>query len=80
NHLFHSLASLTGYSSAPIYAPARAGEVFRIALDASRARSSLGWSPQMSLDDGLRATVDWIRQTMPSNATAVPFPPGRGLG
>jgi UDP-glucose 4-epimerase len=63
NELYRNLKDLTGYEGDVAYAPARAGEIFRIALDASRARAELGWSPLMSLDDGLRATVEWLRTT-----------------
>jgi UDP-glucose 4-epimerase len=38
-------------------APARAGEVQRISLDAARAERELGWRPQTSLLDGLRRTL-----------------------
>jgi UDP-glucose 4-epimerase len=44
----------------PEFAPARAGEVQRIALDASRAERELGWRPTTSLEDGLRQTLDAI--------------------
>jgi UDP-glucose 4-epimerase len=64
NDLYTRLKALTGYEGDVKYAPARSGEVFRIALDASRAREVLGWEPRTSLDDGLRATVDWIRANM----------------
>jgi UDP-glucose 4-epimerase len=42
----------------PELAPARPGEVQRIALDASRAESELGWRPRTGLDEGLRLTLD----------------------
>lgn len=42
-------------------APARAGELQRSSLDISRARSVLGWSPQVSFHEGLRETVEWFR-------------------
>ena len=45
----------------PEMAPARAGEVQRIAIDSSRARSELGWQPASGLDEGLQSTVDWFR-------------------
>ena len=42
----------------PELAPARAGEVQRIALDAGLAEQELGWKPQTSLAVGLRLTLD----------------------
>ena len=39
-------------------APPRPGEVQRIALDASRAESELGWRAETGLEDGLRLTLD----------------------
>jgi dTDP-glucose 4,6-dehydratase len=29
--------------------------------DISRARELLGWHPKVSVDDGLRQTIDWFR-------------------
>jgi UDP-glucose 4-epimerase len=50
----------------PEMAPAREGEVQRIAIDSSRAAAVLGWRAAAVLDDGLSRTVDWFRQTIPS--------------
>ncbi len=36
-------------------------EVMRLHAASSRARQLLGWQPQVSLDQGLAATIDWIR-------------------
>jgi UDP-glucose 4-epimerase len=44
----------------PEFAPPRAGEVQRISLDAGRAERELGWRPQMSLEEGLRLTLEAI--------------------
>lgn len=55
------LGELDGSESfEPEFAPPRAGEVQRIALDASRAERELGWRPTTSLEDGLRQTLDAI--------------------
>lgn len=39
-----------------------ASEVTRLVADASRARTLLGWQPQVSLEQGLARTVEFIRQ------------------
>lgn len=46
-------------------------EVFRLISDNRLAREKLGWSPQISLDEGLDRTIEWIRQHMEL------FTPGR---
>jgi dTDP-glucose 4,6-dehydratase len=37
----------------------RPGHDYRYAMDISRIRTDLGWSPTTTLEDGLRATVRW---------------------
>ena len=44
------------------FAPARAGELFRSALDVSKAKGALGWTPQYAFEDGLRELVDWFKE------------------
>src|ERR1035437_237485 len=39
-----------------------ASEVDRLLADNSLAQSLLGWRPQVTLEDGLARTIDWIRQ------------------
>jgi UDP-glucose 4-epimerase len=53
--------AVTGDARPPRMAPAREGDVTRSALDVSLAEAELAWRPQISLDDGLRGTWDWIR-------------------
>ncbi|MBA3865088.1 MAG: GDP-mannose 4,6-dehydratase [Solirubrobacterales bacterium] len=54
------LGRLGGTDFEPEFAPARAGEVQRISLDAGRAEAELGWRPSTGLEDGLRLTLDSI--------------------
>jgi UDP-glucose 4-epimerase len=44
------------------FAPARAGELLRSALDVSKAKAVLGWTPQYAFDDGLRELVNWFKE------------------
>jgi UDP-glucose 4-epimerase len=44
------------------FAPPRAGELLRSALDVSKAKKVLGWTPQYVFDDGLRELVDWFKK------------------
>ena len=39
-----------------------ASEVMRLISDNSLARQCLGWQPEISLEQGLDQTIDWIRQ------------------
>src|SRR5438552_5827319 len=48
HQLFDAMAQLTGYDEAPRYAPERAGELRRSALDPGRAAIHLGWKPWRS--------------------------------
>jgi UDP-glucose 4-epimerase len=52
------LAKLAGREDfEPKFAPARAGEVQRISLDAALAGRELGWVPQTTLEQGLELTL-----------------------
>ncbi len=61
NDLYRKLAILTEYRLEPKFGPARKGDVYRIALDNTRARTELGWEPRINLEEGLRLTVDYFR-------------------
>jgi UDP-glucose 4-epimerase len=56
--LLSELGGIEGFE--PEFADARAAEVQRIALDASRAQRELGWKPETDLAEGLRFTLESI--------------------
>lgn len=62
NQIFDQLKEITGYAQKPGYGPPKAGETFRIFLDATRAKKELGWQPTVELGEGLRRTVEYFRQ------------------
>ncbi|UCC61207.1 MAG: NAD-dependent epimerase/dehydratase family protein [Dehalococcoidia bacterium] len=59
--IFDTLAEVLGYNGSPNYAPVRKGEVYRIALECSKARQELGWSPRLSLKEGIAQTAEYYR-------------------
>jgi UDP-glucose 4-epimerase len=60
NEIADRLRGLTGAAEAPTHGPAVSGEVYRIFLDVSRIRTVLGWQARVSLEEGLRRTVEWF--------------------
>ena len=60
--LGNELGLLDGRSFEPQFAPARAGEVQRSALDPTRSREELGFVADVDLEDGLRRTLQSVLQ------------------
>jgi len=52
--------AVSGDQRPPLLAAAREGDLRRSVLDVTLAERELGWRPEVSLDDGLRRTWDWI--------------------
>ena len=50
--------------------PYRPTEIWRMFADRTRAETSLGWTPQTSLDEGLRLTVEWFKAYLRANPQA----------
>ena len=61
NRLVLVLNGLVGTNLAPIYKPARAGDVRDSQADISSAAALLGYQPCVPFEEGLSRTVDWCR-------------------
>lgn len=59
--MLSTLAELVGVSIAPMHTPARAGDVRDSVASIDRARNVLGYSPAVTLREGLAQTVAWFR-------------------
>jgi UDP-glucose 4-epimerase len=57
-----SVGEVMGQKPRLEFADARAGELFRSALDVSKAKAVLGWTPEHKFEDGLRELVDWFKK------------------
>lgn len=62
NDLIAMLERVVGRPLERRYTPGRAFDVPVSILDNSRARRELGWSPKVSMEDGLARTAAWIHQ------------------
>jgi UDP-glucose 4-epimerase len=60
NALASVLQRAAGVETPLDYAPARAGEIARSALEVRKAQSVLGWAPTVSVDEGLTETFRWF--------------------
>jgi len=61
--IVESMESFWGGEAVPRPDPADdAHEAMHLKLDCSKARSLLGWSPRLSLPEGLKWTVDWYQE------------------
>ena len=59
--LYTHLRVLTGSPHPAQHGPAKAGEQRRSVIAIGRAREVLGWKPEISLEEGLRRTVEFFR-------------------
>jgi UDP-glucose 4-epimerase len=61
NDLLRHLGRAVENPAKAIHGPAKAGEQRRSAVDPSRAKKLLGWTPQVTLEEGLRRTVEYFK-------------------
>lgn len=61
NDLAKMITRLTNSRSKIIYKPARVGDIVYSQSDSSKARKMLGWKPTVSLEEGLRRTVESMK-------------------
>ena len=64
NRIFELLKGITKYRGSPEYGPAKPAEVFKIGLDSAKFDKQFGWKPVVTMEDGLRTTVEYFRQVV----------------
>lgn len=62
NQTFAMLQKIIGFNGPAKYAEARTGDVKHSLADISLAQKHLGYSADVSFEEGLRRTVEWYRQ------------------
>lgn len=63
NQLATLMTGMAGSELRPVYAPARPGDVKHSVADISKARRVLGYTPAVTVEEGLELTVRWYRDT-----------------
>jgi UDP-glucose 4-epimerase len=62
NLLLHKLQRIMGTDLQPIYKPPREGEIYKNYIDSDKAAKILGWEAKISLEEGLKRTVDFFKR------------------
>jgi UDP-glucose 4-epimerase len=77
NTLFHLIKGYTQSSCRELHAPPKLGEQMRSVCSYERIKSVTGWTPKVSLENGLLKTITWFRaqhhglsQQVPVTATS----------
>jgi UDP-glucuronate 4-epimerase len=60
--LVKAIASTTGAEPQVVHAPVPLGDVDATYADVQRAHEELGWEPRVTLAEGLRGVVNWVRE------------------
>jgi dTDP-glucose 4,6-dehydratase len=63
--LARRIVALTGSTSPLVFEPLPVDDPKVRQPDITRARTLLGWSPRVDVDEGLRKTIAWFRQQIP---------------
>jgi nucleoside-diphosphate-sugar epimerase len=71
NELADMIIKMTGSASKVAFKPLPENDPLQRRPDISKARAMLGWKPEVSLDEGLRATIAWFKEKTGDSAKAV---------
>jgi nucleoside-diphosphate-sugar epimerase len=61
--VYETISKLLKTKISPVFKPDLPGEAFQNLADISKAKS-LGWKPQVNLEEGLKLTIDYIRNNV----------------
>ncbi len=61
NQLFHYIKKLTGSNAEENHIPAKAGEQMRSVISSKKINELLGWKPTVTVEEGLKRTVEFFR-------------------
>ncbi len=62
--LYNSICKLLDKDIEPNYGPDRKGDIKHSNADIKKAQEYLGYSPEISVDDGLKKCIDWYKKNL----------------
>ena len=71
NQIFAMLSKIIGFSGPAKFGPPRMGDVKHSLADISQAQKCLGYSADVSFEDGLRRTVEWYAESAAAASQAM---------
>jgi UDP-N-acetylglucosamine 4-epimerase len=66
NEIYRILSGLTGSSKPAMHREPRAGDIRNSLADISKAQRLLGYAPGVTVQEGLKRTLDWFREAAPA--------------
>ncbi len=64
NDIYKGLVDALGVDIEPIYGPERAGDIKHSNADISKAREMLGYDPDWSFNQGIKAAIEWYKENL----------------
>jgi UDP-glucose 4-epimerase len=61
NEIYNELAKITNFKPEIVWAPKRDGDIHLAYFNCAKAARILGWKPEVNLEEGIKATVDFFR-------------------
>lgn len=62
SEVLNTILKVTGIKASPVIKNGRGFDVPRVVLDISRISQAIGWRPEISLEEGIVETWNWVRQ------------------
>ncbi|HXZ06410.1 MAG TPA: SDR family NAD(P)-dependent oxidoreductase [Ktedonobacteraceae bacterium] len=62
NELYYTLASIIDYKPEIVRAPKRPGDIYLSYFNCAKAERELGWKPHVTLEEGIKKTVEFFRK------------------
>ena len=62
NEIYRNLARITGFEAPITTAPKRPGDIYLSYFNHSKAERVLEWKPEMTFEEGLRATIQFLKE------------------